>query len=284
MASLLFALITAVLLLGDPLYAEEILGDADSYEDEIDYDDNGHIDIGDLSRAAQNPVADLITLPFQNNLNFLEEDQDVLNVLNIQPVLPIRLSQGWNLITRTIIPVIHLEDPPGDFDDWGLGDINQSFFFSPVKPSFGRIIWGFGPIVSYPSATEDIYGTDQWGIGPSFVGLAMTGPWVFGFLANQTWGFAGPDRGELNRFVIQPFANYNFGDGWFLQTSPFISANWKAESGEQWTVPVGGGIGRTFRIGPQPVTAIVSSFYNVERPTGGPQWTLRMQLNLLFPR
>ena len=240
--------------------------------------------VDDLARASQNPVSDMISLPFQNNLQILEK-RSVLNALLIQPVVPFRLTADWNLVTRTIVPVLALSSPPPQFDRWAVGDIQQAFFFSPNNPTSGGVIWGVGPVVSYPTATDDIYGSGKWSAGPGLVGLTMRGPWVMGALFNNLWSFAGDsDRARVSLMTLQPFVNYNFDGGWFLTSSPLITANWVAPSGEKWIVPVGGGGGRTFRIGAQPVTAVLSTFYNVERPTGGPEWNIRFQVTLMFPR
>jgi hypothetical protein len=240
--------------------------------------------VEDLARAAQNPVSAMISLPFQNNLQILE-DGSVLNALLIQPVVPFKLSADWNLITRTIVPVLALSTPPSGVDRWGLGDIQQSFFLSPGNPTSGGVIWGFGPAFSYPSATDNAYGSGKWGAGPGFVALTMRGPWVMGALLNNIWSFAGDsDRAKVNQMSFQPFVNYNFDGGWFLQSAPLFTANWEAPSGQKWIVPIGGGGGRTFRIGNQPVTAVLTSFYNVERPDGGPEWNIRFQMTFMFPK
>jgi hypothetical protein len=244
------------------------------------YNDN----VDDLARASQNPVSDMISAPFQNNLQILENGS-VLNALLIQPVVPFKLSADWNLVTRTIVPVLSLSSPPPQFDKWGLGDIQQGFFFSPDNPTSGGIIWGAGPVLSYPTATDHIYGSGKWSAGPGVVGLTMRGPWVMGTLFNNLWSFAGDsDRSRVSAMTLQPFVNYNFDGGWFLQSAPLITADWTAPSGQKWIVPIGGGGGRTFRIGTQPVTALLSTFYNVERPTGGPEWNIRFQMTFMFPR
>lgn len=240
--------------------------------------------VDDLARASQNPVSAMISVPFQNNLQILE-NRTVLNALLIQPVVPFTLNTDWNLVTRTIVPVLALSSPPPGFDKWGLGDIQQSFFFSPAKPTSNGVIWGVGPALSYPTASDTIYGSGKWSAGPGLVGLTMRGPWVIGALLNNIWSFAGDsDRPRVSLMTLQPFVNYNFDDGWFLQSAPLINANWVAPSGEKWLVPVGGGGGRTFRIGNQPVTAILTGFHNVERPTGGPEWNIRFQMTFMFPR
>jgi hypothetical protein len=190
-------------------------------------------------------VADLISVPFQNNTNFrfglLRGTQ---NILNIQPVAPVHLNEDWNLITRTIVPrTWQPQLTPGSGSVFGLENVNLSLFLSPAKP--GEFIWGFGPVLFLPTATDEVLGSNQWGLGPSAVGLRMDGPWVYGALANKLWSF-GPSNpsNKVNSFLLQPFLNYNFGDGWYLTSSPIMTANWEAQARQRWTVPVGGGIGR----------------------------------------
>ena len=239
----------------------------------------------DLAQTAQNPVANVISLPFQNNTNFsfgpLEKTQ---NILNIQPVIPFSLGQNWNLITRTILPVI--SQPalfPGDDRTFGLGDTVFTAFLSPANP--GRIIWGAGPVLLLPSATDEKLGTEKWGAGPSAVALTIRGPWLFGVLANHIWSFAGDSgRADVNSTLIQPFINYNFPGGWFLTSSPIITANWEADSSQTWTVPLGGGGGRLFFIGRQPVNVSAQAYYNVEKPDFGADWSVRLSVAFLFPR
>jgi hypothetical protein len=238
-----------------------------------------------LAKAAQNPVADLISLPLQNNTNFgVGPGDDVQNVLNIQPVMPVELSENWNLITRTIAPVIYQPElVPGYGSEFGLGDINTTLFLSPAKP--GKIIWGVGPVFSFPTASDRVLGTDKWSAGPSAVVLTIRGPWVVGALANNLWSYAGDDdRKDVNQFLLQYFINYNLPKGWYISSAPIITANWKADSGNKWIVPFGGGIGKIFRIGKQPVNAQVQAFYNAVKPDNGPDWTLRLQLQFLFPK
>lgn len=248
----------------------------------------------DLAQKSQNPVSDLISLPFQNNTLFgIGPDDDTANVLNIQPVIPIRISQEWNLITRTIIPLIYLPDLtnglpelpqglPGD-STFGLGDINFTGFLSPANP--GKLIWGIGPSISIPTATDDILGTEKWSAGPSVVLLSTPSPWVYGVLVRQLWSFAGEEeRSDVSQMLIQPFLNYNLPESWYLVSAPVITANWEADSDNTWTVPLGGGVGKIFRIGKLPVNAQSQVFYNVEHPDFGPDWSLRIQLQLLFPK
>ena len=251
----------------------------------IDYDHDGDVDKADLARAAQNPVADLISLPFQNNLNFdvgaLDHEQ---NVLNIQPVIPLNLNDEWNLITRTIVPVIYQPSLfPGDGHDFGLGDIQFTGFLSPKKPVGGWILGG-GPVIQFPTATDERLGARKWTAGPSAVALRMEGPWVFGALIQNVWSFAGSGDNSVNSMLIQPFVNYNMADGWYLVSAPIITANWEADSSDRWVVPVGGGLGKIFRLGGQPINFSVQGYYNVETPAFGPEWQLRIQLQLLFPR
>jgi len=239
----------------------------------------------DLAKASQNPVADLISLPFQNNTNFnFGPEEKTQNILNIQPVWPFSLTENWNLITRTIVPVISQPGlVPGRDRENGVGDMSFTAFLSPANP--GKWIWGVGPALLLPTATDDVLGTDKWGAGPSVVVLTVRGPWVAGALANQIWSFAGDnDRGDVNQMLIQPFVNYNLPGGWYLVSAPIATANWEADSDNTWIVPVGGGVGKIFRVGKLPINAQVQGFYNVEKPDNGADWTLRLQLQLLFPK
>jgi hypothetical protein len=247
----------------------------------LGYDEDGTVDEGDLAKAAQNPVADLVSLPFQNNFLFDTALGFTYN-LNIQPVVPFRLSEDWNLISRTIVPVLGVENPPPGVDSWSLGDINATAFFSPANSK--KIIWGVGPALVLPSATDSFYGSGKWSAGPSAVGLTIQGPWVIGALAQNVWSYAGWGDRSVNQMLTQPFINYNLKNGWYLVSAPIITADWNASGGEQWTVPMGGGVGKIHRIGKQPINLSFQGYYNVEHPTGGPEWSLRFQVQLLFPK
>jgi hypothetical protein len=239
----------------------------------------------ELAKQAQNPIASLISVPFQNNFNFNAGTQDDLqNVLNIQPVVPFRVSKRWNVITRTIVPLIHRPElAPGIGNVSGLGDVQFSTFLSPVKAS--RIIWGVGPILSIPTATDDLLGTKKLGVGPTAVALTIHGPWLIGALANNVFSVAGAsDRRDVNQMLVQPFVNYNMAGGWYFVSSPIITSDWKADSDQRWTVPLGGGLGRIFRVGKQPLNTSLQAFRHVERPTRGAGWSLRLQTQLLFPK
>ena len=248
----------------------------------------------DLQAAAQNPVADLISLPFQNNTYLgIGPNDETVNVLNIQPVVPFKLSDDWNIVTRTIVPLIYVPGtvegldvlPSGGGNDtrFGLGDINVTAFFVPAKPR--KLIWGVGPTLNLPTASDDVLGSEKWSAGISGVLLAQPAPWTFGVLARQIWSFAGDDnRADVRQFLVQPFVNYNLEGGWYLTTSPVITANWEAPSRNRWTVPVGGGVGRLMRIGQLPVNISAHSYYNVEHPDFGPDWSVRLQVQLLFPK
>ena len=232
-------------------------------------------------------------VPEQHNTLFgVGPDDDVANVLNIQPVIPFTVGD-WNIINRTIVPVIYLPDvtaglpelPEGisGGETFGLGDINHSVYFSPADS--GPVIWGIGPSLTIPTATDEKIGTEKWSAGPAAVALAQPGPWVIGSLIRQLWSFAGDDdRQNVSQLLIQPFVNYNMEDGWYLVSSPIVTANWEADSDDTWTVPAGGGFGRIFRIGDQPINAQLAAYYNVAKPTGGADWQLRAQVQLLFPK
>jgi len=278
----------AVLGLAMPVSAEEGSGESDHYLGD------GHVDPGedeseDLARAVQNPIADLISLPFQNNTNFnFGPKKRTQNVLNIQPVVPFSLTDDWMLITRTIIPIVSQPSLlPGQDRKNGLGDILLTGFVSPSDQDLwigGKVLWGVGPAILLPTATDNQIGPGQLGAGPSAVFIAMPGKWVIGSLFSQVWSFTGGS--DVDLFTWQYFVNYNLPKGWYLTSAPIITANWKAPAADTWTVPFGGGLGRVFRLGSlPPMNVSLAAFYNVENPRNvGPDWTLRFTFQLLFPR
>lgn len=246
-------------------------------------------DAADLARAAQNPVASMISVPFQNNINFdVGPYESTQNILNIQPVIPIDFSDKWNLITRTIVPLISQPAfAPGQSRSNGLGDIQVSAFLSPKQVGPSGLIWGAGVIAQLDTASSSRLGAGAWGLGPTFVALKMQGPWVLGGLINNVWSISEDSgRDSVNTMLMQPFVNYNFPDkpGRYLTFSPVITANWEAESGNRWTIPLGLGIGQIMKWGKQPVNMQASAYYNVEKPEFGADWQLRLQLQLMYPK
>jgi len=239
----------------------------------------------ELAKLAQNPVANLISVPFQNNINFnVGPQNETQNVLNIQPVIPVELNPEWNLITRTIIPIIS-QAPLTPFQERenGLGDIQFSAFLSPAAPR-GGVIWGVGPIVQFPTHSDNLLGNDRWGLGPTAVILHVEkgDPWVYGFLVNNVWSVGSSSSSPAyNNFLLQPFLNYNFGGRFYLTSSPIITSNWKSDG---WTVPLGGGVGKIYHLGRLPVNAQLSGYYNVVTPNNGPDFQLRIQVQFLLPK
>ena len=235
-----------------------------------------------LAKATQNPVAAIYSLPFQNNTTFnvgpLHRTQ---NVLNIQPVIPISLSEGINLINRVIIPVI--TQPYGDNginSSTGIGDISYTAWLSPTKAS--KLIWGVGPVLQIPtSSSADEFGSREFGMGPSIVALTTIDKWVTGIVVNNIWTFG--DVAE-NKFLFQYFINYNLPKAVYITSAPILTANWNASSGQQWIVPFGGGIGKVFKLGKQPINVNAQGYYNAVRPDGWGDWQLRVQAQLIFPK
>jgi len=238
----------------------------------------------ELAKAAQNPLSELVSLPFQNNTNFgygQSDNKGAQNVLNIQPVVPISLTRDWNLITRTIFPLVwQPSSVAGGSGSFGLGEINFTAWVSPANPV--DLNWGIGPAASFPTSTSANVGSQStWGLGPSAVAVAQPHPWVVGVLANNLWNIAGDSS---NKMLIQYFINYNFEDGWYLTSSPIISANWNAASGQKWVVPFGAGFGKLFVLARLPINGNVSAYYNAVKPDIGPEWTLRVQAAILLPK
>jgi hypothetical protein len=222
-------------------------------------------------------------VPFQSNTNFgLAPGNAVQEVLNIEPVIPIHMG-ALNLITRTIIPLISQPNTGANQSGstFGLGNINTTLFISPKKP--GGFIWGIGPVFGFPTNTSPALGSAKWTFGPSVVLLTMPGPWVLGILVNNVWSWAGGGSQDVNSLLVQYFVNYNFSGGWYLTSSPIITANWLAAPySNKWTFPVGGGFGKLVRVGPLPLNFNAAGYYNIWRPNGGPTWQLRLTAALLF--
>jgi hypothetical protein len=236
---------------------------------------------GDLAKKSQNPVADMVSLPLQNNTYFNTgpESNRTQNVLLVQPVIPFEVNPTWNFIARPIIPLINQPAYVSTQDrEFGMGNIQFQGFFSPKEPVGGWIV-GVGPYMEFPtnSGPDNRFGSDNWSAGPAFLALKIAGPWVYGGLVTQLWSYAGNDA-EVNQTAIQPFLNYNLEDGWYLSTAPTIIANWSAASSPQWTIPIGGGIGKILQIGGQPVNASLRAYHNVEAPPTGADWQLQFQI------
>jgi hypothetical protein len=186
-----------------------------------------------LRKAAQNPIANLISVPVQNNNNFnVSPDNRIQDILNIQPVIPIRVSEDWNLINRLITPITYQPtvSPPVNQGAYGFGDLNPSFLFSPAKPH--KIIWGVGPTVVLPTATNPVLGQGKWSMGATVVVLAQPGKWTLGGLVNNFWSFAGQSRRpDVNQMLFQYFINYKLPKGFYITWQPTLTANWKANNG-----------------------------------------------------
>lgn len=243
----------------------------------------------EIAKKAQNPIADMISIPFQNNTNFRQGHYNKTgNLLYIQPVIPFNLSENWNLITRTVIPVVsQVRLSPTQGPEFGLGDINPQFYFAPSKPTpflSGHVLAGLGATFLLPTSSDNTLGAKRWAAGVTGAGVYMQGPWVVGLLASNLWS-VGPrnDHPNVRQLTAQYFVNYNLKDGWYIASSPVITANWTARRSDRWTVPFGGGFGRVFKVGDQPLNASVQAFYNAVRPKGAPAWQLRFQLTFLFP-
>lgn len=234
----------------------------------------------ELAQEAANPIANLVSVPFQLNNDFKLGDYDrTRNVLNIQPVVP--LAEG-KIITRTIIPFVWIPDVSAESGtvSSGLGDILLTAFY---VPSSGALMWGLGPVIEFPTGGAD-RGTQKWSLGPSGVLLKQAGPWTLGVLANQVWSFAGKsERSDVSKGLLQYFIVYQLGDGWYVNSAPIITANWKASEGQKWIVPFGAGGGKLVFLGRLPVNFQSQVYYNVEKPDIGPDWQWRVQIQVLLP-
>jgi len=238
----------------------------------------------ELAKQLSNPVANLISVPFQFNANFGGgvDDDGQWYTLNIQPVIPVSIAPDWNLIVRTIVPVMGREDvSPLNTSEWGFGNTLQSFFFSPKAPTAGGLIWGVGPAFNYPTTTDPLFGPSKWGAGPTAVALLQKGKLTAGFLTNQIWSFEDSDQpGGINATFLQPFVAYSLGKGLTANANIQASYDW---IGDQWTAPLNVGFSKVFTVGTQPMSLAVNGTYYIARPDGGPRWGIQPTLTFLFP-
>lgn len=238
----------------------------------------------DLAQKLSNPVASLISVPFQENLDFGAgpRGEGVKSTLNIQPVIPLGISPDWNLIVRTILPVIVQDDISAPREsEFGLGDTTQSLFFSPKAQSASGITWGVGPAILYPTGTDHALGAGKWGAGPTALVLKQSHQNTFGLLANHLWSFAGKSsRGDISSTFIQPFFSHSTATGTTYAVNTETSYDWK---GKNWVVPINLSVAQLTKIGKQRVQVGIGGRYYVEKPEHGPDWGIRAVLVFLFP-
>jgi hypothetical protein len=239
-----------------------------------------------LARELANPVANLISVPFQSNWerNIGPVDGGRQYRMNLQPVIPFTLSPEWNLITRVILPVVHQSDIfPGAGTQNGFGDTLASFFFSPSRPTAGGWLWGVGPVVLVPTGTNDLLTTDRWGLGPTGVALRQDGPWTIGALANHVWSVGGSSgRPDVNSSFLQPFMSYTTPSAWSFTLQAEATYDWERRDA---SIPVSALVGKVFRIGMLPVQVNVGPRYYATHFDNGPKgWGARLSITLVFPR
>jgi len=244
-------------------------------------------DAAELAKKAQNPIANMISMPLQNNTNFgIGQYDRTQNVLNIQPVIPTSIGENWLLINRFIAPIISQPIINTENESKsGLGDIVYQGFFTPV--SDGKVTWGIGPVLTLPTATNTALGAGKWSAGPAAIVVASLNKWVVGGVVYNAWSFAGnSDRPKTNQGLLQYFVNYNLPKAYYITVQPIITVNWEASANNQWVVPFGAGVGKIFAIGNQKFNFNTGAYWNAVKPelTDGPDWQLRFLLALLIPK
>src|SRR5438874_4381163 len=261
-------------------------------------DENAEAD--KLAKQLSNPVASLISVPFQANEDwgYGPSGNGYKFTLNIQPVIPISISRNWNLILRTVVPIVSQHDlfyvenlprnsplQPQNRSQDGLSDTLQSFFFSPKKPGPFGLIWGIGPALLYPTGTHPLLGTGTFSIGPTVVALKQMGGLTAGALMNQLWSVATEeDRKSVSQMFLQPFLSYTTKTHTTFTINTEATANWNNTPGDaKWTVPLIFSISQVLKIGKQPVSIQLGGKYYVDTPRYGPDWGVRLNFTLLYP-
>ena len=236
-----------------------------------------------LAKAAQNPVANMVSLPLQYNYftgGGLDSSSEML--LNVQPVIPLPIGERWLIVSRTVVPFLTVPLRVQWPAPTGSATSRSRRISTQSKP--GKITWAVGPIFSFPTATNIVARTGQWGLGPGAVVLGMPGQWVIGALVNNIWRIGGTAHGGvLNSFTVQPFINYNLPRAWAISTSPLITSNWSAPSDQRWTVPIGVGVSKVTHVVEQPLNLELQYYHNVNHPrtAGGEQ--VRLEVAALWP-
>ena len=240
-------------------------------------------DAQELTKKLQNPIASLISVPLQFNYDtgFGPKDADRWT-LNVQPVIPFSISEDWNLITRTIVPVIYQESLADGFSsDFGIGDTTQSFFFSPKEPIGGWVI-GAGPVALWPTGTSPRIRSESLGFGPTLVALKQENGWTYGALVNHIWSVTdSDDHDQVNNTFLQPFLSYTWPTATTLAVNTETSYNWNTE---EWTVPLHVILKQFVKLGGQPMQFEVAGTYYAESPDGGPEWGVRFTITFVFPK
>jgi hypothetical protein len=240
----------------------------------------------EIAKAAQNPVAAMISLPLQynydQNIGPLEDGHK--SYINVQPVIPFSLNEDWNLISRTIVPVIWQSDLfPGAGSQSGIGDTTASLFFSPKKPTSGGWIWGVGPVFYLPTASDDLLGADKWGAGPTAVFLKQEHGFTYGALMNHIWSVGGSGRADISNTFLQPFFSYTTKTHTTFAVNTESSYNWETE---QWSVPIDLLVKQLVKVGEQRLQLTAGARYWADSPDNiGPQgWGARFEVSFLFPK
>lgn len=239
----------------------------------------------EIALAAQNPVAAMVSLPLQYNYdqNIGPREDGHKNYVNVQPVIPFSLDEDWNLISRTIMPVVWQTDLfPGAGSQSGIGDITQSFFFSPKKPTADGWIWGVGPVIYLPTASDDLLGADKWGLGPTAVFLKQEHGWTYGALANHIWSTGGSGRADINNTFLQPFLTYTTKTFTSFTANSESTYNWETEN---WSVPINLMVSQLLKVGEQRLQLQAGARYWADSPDSGPHgWGARFTVTFLFPK
>jgi len=228
-----------------------------------------------------NPFADQITVPLELSSSLdIGPGNGTAGGLNVQPVIPVSLGEDWLLITRPSLSLLLTDQPHRKL---GLGDLELQTYFTPE--SANTWVWGIGPDLLMPTATEQALGTGKWSAGPAVGLVYMSGPWVNEILASHVWSFAGEqDRDDVSQSTIEPVFSYNFDNGWFLAFDSTMTADWNAPADKRWTIPLGMDAGKALQLGKQSLSVQFGTYYNIERAEGAPRWLVRLQVSLIFPK
>ena len=243
------------------------------------------VSIEEAARKSQDPFADKISLSLKNALSFNSGPLTGTSYeFDLQGLLPTNLNDSWRILHRPLLPVLRQpESVVGGGHTWGLGDLTYQAFLTPIRNS--TLVWGVGPILVIPSASNPRLGGGKWSAGPSLGVVSQPGNWTLGVVVANTWSFAGDSvRDSINQLSLELLFDCNLKAGWFVGYEPQLSADWKASLGERWLIPVGGGVGKAFALARQNAVFSAFGYRNIARPTGAPDWQFQFGVQFEFAR
>jgi hypothetical protein len=244
----------------------------------------------DREPATESEAGKVFLLPIEFDFDSGAANGDAF-IARLLPVNSLLVKDTWKLVN---VALITLADAPGGVPGFpgnpdpvsgekvfGLADFTDAILYTPTKSK--GLMWGVGGLFGFPTATNDVLGSGKWSAGPAVRLGYQSGPWRLGLLVGNRWSFAGDsDRAEVNQLMARGLVRCRLGKGWFFIYAPIITANWNASSDQRWLVPLGGGIGKSFKLKQTPLNISLQAYGNALKPDGAPDSVFRIAFGIPF--